>query len=107
LCLGIKTRVFDYELHLPDLVRESQQAKDIERFRLFSQDYLGYNNEKKIVTDIRYSMIPNQIEPLWGLTIDSNRKKNEHAIWWTGRSLSETQLDLFKQMLSGRNCKKT
>ncbi len=106
-CLGNNVRVFDYELHLPDLDRESQQSKDIERFRWFSQDYLGYDNERKIVTDIRYSMIPNQIEPLWGLTIDSNRKKNEHAIWWTGRSLSETQIDLFKQMLSGRNCKKT
>lgn len=105
-CLGDSIRIFDYELHLPDLDKESQQRKDIERFRWFSQDYLGFDIERKIVTDVRYSMIPNQIEPLWGLTIDNNRKKNEHAIWWTGRSLSETQLDLFKQMLSGRNCKK-
>ena len=106
-CLGDNIRIFDYELHLPDLDKESQQRKDIERFRWFSQDYLGFDIKRKIVTDVRYSMIPNQIEPLWGLTIDKNRKKNEHAIWWTGRSLSKTQLDLFKQMLSGRNCKKS
>ena len=86
-CLGESIRIFDYQYHLPDLDKESQQAKDIERFRWFSQDYLGYEKEKKLVTDIRYSMIPNQIKPMWGLVIDDQRGKNEHAIWWTSRSL--------------------
>ena len=63
--LGETTRVFDYKYHLPDLDKESQQKKDIERFRWFSQDYLGYDEEKNIVTDVRYSMIPNQIDPMW------------------------------------------
>ena len=85
--------------------KESQQAKDIERFRWFSQDYLGYDEEKKLVTDIRYSMIPNQIAPMWGLVIDDQQGKNEHAIWWTSRSLDQSQLDLFKEMLSGKQCK--
>ena len=75
-CLGETVRVFDYKYHLPDLDKESQQKKDIERFRWFSQDYLGYDKEKKIVTDVRYSMIPNQIAPMWGLTIDEQRDVN-------------------------------
>ena len=103
-CLGDSIRIFDYQSHLPNLDRDSQQSKDIERFRWFSQNYLGYDKEKKLVTDIRYSMIPNQIVPMWGLLIDDQKGLNEHAFWWTGRSLDESQLDLFKDMLNGKNC---
>jgi len=104
-CLGENIKVFNYEYHLPNLNKDSQQGKDIERFRWFSQDYLGYNKEKNLVTDIRYSMIPNQIAPMWGLVIDDMRDINEHAIWWTSRDLKQSQLDLFKEMLSGKNCR--
>ena len=103
-CLGESIRVFDYQYHLPDLDEESQQKKDIERFRWFSQDYLGYDKERNIVTDVRYSMIPNQISPMWGLVIDDQRGINEHAIWWTSRSLNQSQLGLFKDMLNGESC---
>ena len=103
-CLGESIRAFDYQYHLPNLDKESQQKNDIERFRWFSQDYLGYDKEKNIVTDIRYSMIPNQIAPMWGLVIDDQRDINEHAIWWTSRSLDQSQLDLFKDMLKGKKC---
>ena len=37
-CVGESIRAFDYEQHLPDLDEDSQQKKDIERFRWFSQD---------------------------------------------------------------------
>ena len=104
-CSGENIRMFDYQQHLPDLDEDSQQKKDIERFRWFSQDYLGFDEEKNLVTDIRYSMIPNQIAPLWGLVIDKNRSIDEHASWWTSRSLDQSQLDLFKEMLSGKKCK--
>ena len=103
-CTGESIRVFDYQYHLPNLEKESQQKKDIERFRWFSQDYLGYDKERNIVTDVRYSMIPNQIAPMWGLMIDEQRGVNDHAIWWTSRSLDQSQIDLFKNMLKGRNC---
>ena len=104
-CLGENIKVFNYEYHLPNLNKDSQQGKDIERFRWLSQDYLGYNKEKNLVTDIRYSMIPNQIAPMWGLVIDNQRGINEHAIWWTSRSLDQSQIDLFKEMLSGKKCR--
>ena len=104
-CLGENIRMFDYQHHLPSLDKESQQGKDIERFRWFSQNYLGYDKEKNLVTDIRYSMIPNQITPMWGLVIDDQRRTNEHAIWWTNRDLGQGQLDLFKEMLMGKKCR--
>ena len=103
-CSGESIRKFDYQYHLPNLKKDSQQRKDIERFRWFSQDYLGFDNEKNLVTDIRYSMIPNQIAPMWGLVIDVQRGINEHAIWWTSRDLEQSRLALFKDMLSGKKC---
>tara|TARA_B110000858_G_scaffold161535_1_gene186152 strand:+ start:910 stop:1920 length:1011 start_codon:yes stop_codon:yes gene_type:complete len=104
-CKGETIKVFDYKYDLPNLDKHSQQRKDIERFRWFSQDYLGYNKEKNLVTDIRYSMIPNKIAPMWGLVIDDMLDINEHAIWWTSRDLKQSQLDLFKEMLSGKKCR--
>ena len=104
-CSGESIREFEYIQHLPGLDDDSQQKKDIERFRWFSQDYLGYDEEKNIITDVRYSMIPNQIRPMWGLVIDDKRGIDEHAIWWTSRSLDQSQLDLFIDMLNGQKCK--
>ena len=105
VCLGESIDIFDYQQHLSGLNQESQQAKDVERFRWFSQDYLGFDAEKNLVTDVRYSMLPNQIEPMWGLVIDEQRETNEHAIWWTGRELDQGQWDLFIEMLRGNECK--
>ena len=104
VCLGESIEIFDYQQHLSGLDKESQQAKDIERFRWFSQDYLGFEKERNLLTDIRYSMIPNQIDPMWGLVIDDLQDTNAHSVWWTGRSLSQNQLDLFISMLIGSKC---
>ena len=78
--------------------------KDIERFRWFSQNYLGFDADKNLVTDVRYSMVPNQIAPMWGLVIDERRGTNEHAVWWAGRELDDEMLTLFKEMLFGDKC---
>jgi inner membrane protein len=105
VCLGESIEIFDYQQHLSGLDKESQQAKDVERFRWFSQDYLGFDEEKNLVTDVRYSMLPNKIQPMWGLVIDDQRDTNAHAIWWTGRDLDQSQWDTFIEMLSGKKCK--
>jgi inner membrane protein len=104
-CLGESVRIFDYQHHLPNLNKDSQQRKDIERFRWFSQDYLGFDKEKSLVTDVRYSMIPNQIAPMWGLVINDQQGINEHAVWWASRGLGQGQLDVFKEMISGKKCR--
>ena len=103
-CQGENIKIFDYQEHLPELEKNSQQMKDIERFRWFSQDYLGFDGEKNLVTDVRYSMIPNQIAPMWGLVIDERRDTKEHAVWWAGRTLDDDSLTLFKDMLFGDAC---
>jgi inner membrane protein len=103
-CFGESIKIFDYQYHLSDLEKNSQQMRDIERFRWFSQDYLGFDGDKNLVTDVRYSMIPNQIAPMWGLVIDERKGTNEHAVWWTSRDLNDESLTLFKEMLLGNRC---
>lgn len=103
-CPGETIKIFDYQYHLPDLEKNSQQMKDIERFRWFSQDYLGFDDDKNLVTDVRYSMVPNQIASMWGLVIDEQQGTNEHAVWWTSRDLDDESLTLFKEMLLGDKC---
>jgi inner membrane protein len=103
-CSGESIKIFDYQYHLSDLEKNSQQMKDIERFRWFSQDYLGFDGDKKLVTDVRYSMIPDQVAPMWGLVIDERLGANEHAVWWASRDLDGESLTLFKEMLFGDQC---
>ena len=103
-CSGESIEVFDYDQHLPTLNKNSQQGIDIERFRWFSQDYLGYDYQSQLVADIRYSMIPSQIRPMWGLRINPAKNQREHAVWIASRNLDDEQLSLFKGMLTGEHC---
>ncbi|MEC8579095.1 MAG: metal-dependent hydrolase, partial [Pseudomonadota bacterium] len=57
--------------------------------------------------DVRYSMIPNQIAPMWGLIIDEKQGTNEHAAWWASRDLDDESLALFEEMLLGHRCTAT
>ena len=51
----------------PWLDSNSQQAKDLERFRWFSSGYLAISkNHPSRIIDIRYSILPNDINSLWG-----------------------------------------
>ena len=104
-CSGESIEVFDYDKHIPTLDKNSQQGIDIERFRWFSQDYLGYDYQSQLVADIRYSMIPSQIRPMWGLRIIPAKNQSEHAVWIASRNLDDEQLSLFKDMLTGEHCR--
>jgi len=72
---------------LPWLDKQSQQAKDIERFRWFSAGYLSLdpNNPNRVI-DMRYSLLPNQIKPLWGIELQPNAGQTQHADFVTERS---------------------
>jgi len=44
------------------------QSRDVERFRWFSDGYIALSPEdNSLIGDIRYSMLPNSIEPLWAI----------------------------------------
>jgi inner membrane protein len=67
----------------------SQQAIDVERFRWFSNNYLGIaKHNENIIYDIRFSSIPNEVEGLWGIQLDKNKGKDEHITYVTNRGKS-------------------
>jgi inner membrane protein len=54
----------------PWLMIKSQQAIDVERFKLFSDGYIAINpKNKNQILDIRYSTLPNEIGGLWGIEL--------------------------------------
>ena len=77
---GESIRRLDTQRDLAWLDNASQQAKDIERFRWFSAGFIALdpNNPYQII-DMRYSMLPNKIAPLWGIRLNPNAAANEHV----------------------------
>ncbi len=86
------------------LPQQSQSAKDIERFRWFSDGFLALNaNNKNQVMDVRNSILPNSIKPMWGIEI--NRTKIENgalqapAHFVTDRKMDATTKKIYFDML--------
>jgi len=70
---GTSVQKLDVLRDFPSLNKQSIQAKDIERFRWFSNDFLAVNPfDKSIIIDVRYSFIPNKIKMMWGIKIDNS-----------------------------------
>ena len=104
LCEGTSIEEFKKIKHLPNLSEDSQQAKDIERFRWFSNNHLGYIPEDNYIVDVRYSILPNTIDPLWGIVVEENMKLKEHASWKTNRDSRKGNFNEFILLLKGENC---
>ena len=81
---GSRIDRLDVARDFPWLNADSQQAKDVERFRWFSNGYIAvsprYPNR---IIDIRYSLIPNEIKGMWGIELDKSRQHDEHVNYVT------------------------
>ncbi|MFK8047563.1 MAG: metal-dependent hydrolase [Halioglobus sp.] len=81
---------------------DSQQARDIERFRWFSNGYIAKDplREDRII-DIRYSMVPNELAPLWSIQLSKDASASDHVDYKTHRDTSSGQSDSLRRMLFG------
>lgn len=100
---GERAEKLDISRDFAWLDAQSQQAKDIERFAWFSDDYLAKDpdNANKII-DVRYSMVPNQIAALWGIELSPQAGEQDHVVYSTARNLSVSQREVFLAQLLGR-----
>ncbi len=99
---GDSVRKLDMARDLPWLEADTQQGDDLRRFKWFSNDYLGIDpNNPLYIIDIRYSMLPNQIDPLWGIILNPNAGPEEHVIYQADRSGSSERLEQLVAMLVG------
>lgn len=77
----------------PDTV----QARDLERFRWFSDGFLAVDSHHaNRVIDVRYSMLPNRIDALWGIELDPSAPSGTHATFFTAR---RTTAEIRSQMV--------
>ena len=100
---GEKAKKLDIARDFSWLDLGSQQARDIERFRWFSNGYIALDpsNSQRII-DVRYSLIPNEIAPLWGIQLSSAADFDSHITYTTERHLSDQQREAFVNQLLGR-----
>ena len=87
---------------LPWLNPASQQAKDIERFRWFSNGYIARDPTiANRVIDIRYSMIPNEVAPLWSIELRPDADDHEHVVYRTHRDAAVDPMRTMWEMIGG------
>ena len=101
-CEGASISKLNLGARFPDLDVGSKQFIDVERFRWFSDDYLAVDAKNRIF-DLRYSMLPNEIDPMWGITLDL-KNPSEHVRWWTDRSLTSEERGRFFDLLTKESC---
>ncbi|MEM9256229.1 MAG: metal-dependent hydrolase [Pseudomonadota bacterium] len=99
---GDAVRKLDVARDLPWLDPRSQQARDVERFRWFSNGYVALDPQHRDrVIDIRYSMLPNEIDALWSIQLDPDADPDQHVAYLVHRNSDPNQLSRIWQMLSG------
>ncbi len=94
---GVSINKLKIKNSFPWLDMNSQQARDIERFRWFSNGYIALSkiNPNQII-DIRYSTLPNKGDGLWGIELNPSAGKSEHIKMVTNRkSRSESYKKLW------------
>lgn len=105
---GFSTKVYQGEsVQKLDIARDfswldvsSQQAIDIGRFAHFSNGYLAVdpNNPMRIM-DVRYSIVPNKINPLWSIQLSPNANKEDHVQYVVERESTDDSRRLFYKMI--------
>lgn len=99
---GGSSKRFIADRDMPDLAPDSALNHDINRFQFFSNDYVIIDPERNnVLVDLRYSMLPTGLSPLWG--IDMNVETNDqHAAFINYRDSSAETRGQFINMLLGR-----
>jgi len=102
--MGSSIEKLDVSRDFPWLPEDSQQAKDIERFRWFSDDFLAVSVEdKRLITDVRYSLLPNDIKPMWGIEVNKQLVDDDdldaHVFYEINNQLDKEARGRFLDML--------
>jgi len=94
---------YDIERDSSHLDKESTLYRDMQRFNYFSDSYIARHPEKEnVLADIRYSIQPNGLLPLWGIKFDPAQPQ-QHVEFKVYRNLTKPNRQRFMSMLLGEN----
>ncbi|MEL7046647.1 MAG: metal-dependent hydrolase [Pseudomonadota bacterium] len=99
---GDSVAALDLDRDFPWLRQTSLQANDVERFRWFSMGYLARDPEyPERVMDLRFSLLPDQIRPLWSIELDPQAQDERHVSYVTDREVGAAPWGRLWAMLRG------
>ncbi|MBE9559341.1 MAG: metal-dependent hydrolase [Proteobacteria bacterium] len=101
---GTSIQKLDVKRDFPWLPADSQQAKDVERFRWFSDGYLAVSRRNpNLIMDVRYSYLPNRINSMWGVEVNKQLidegKLDAHVGYEIKSGTDRKTVKRFKEML--------
>jgi inner membrane protein len=78
---------------------------DLQRFHWFSDGWVARIHDREvdgqtILGDIRYSMLPQEIDPLWGIQYDPSQP-DRHVSFLAFRDVTDRRLNIFGRMMAG------
>ena len=106
VCPGASIARLDARRDFPWLNPDSRQARDVERFRWFSDGYVAVDPRMpNRIVDMRYSMVPNTIDPLWGIELDPEAPPDRHVRYLEVQESRPGQRGLYWRLLTGEDCR--
>jgi inner membrane protein len=94
---------FTFERDLPQIDQASTLSNDVLRFSKLADGYVVPDPSRdKVLIDVRYSMLPNGVYPMWGIDLNT-ASISEHAQFKVYRDRPKNARDLFLAMLLGRD----
>ena len=98
---GDSVSQYDIDRNNPSLDKASALYKDMQRFNFFSDGYIaGHPRKPNVLADMRYSIQPNGLEPLWGIEFEPTEPQ-QHVQFSVYRNLTKENRQLFFSMLLG------
>lgn len=99
---GAVVAALDLNRDFPWLDQNSLQARDIERFRWFSMGYIAADPDfENRIMDIRYSLLPNEIRPLWSIQLNPQYQDTEHVAYQVSRERGAGTVNRLWTMIRG------
>jgi len=105
---GDSIKVYDPAKELVNLEPDSVLKKDIKRFSKFAKNYLVVPaNYPDTIGDLRMGILPNSIQPIWGIRIDQESQDEHVSMDNYERSVNVEKIQIFISMLLGKQLPST